>query len=185
MAVATPEAITKFWVEEIGPEGWYAVNEAVDRRIIDEFEETWRAALAGELNDWLLRPETALALIIVLDQFPRNMFRGCEQAFSSDARALAAAKKAIGLGHDLKTPEPERQFFYLPLMHSECLVDQDRCVRLVLTRMPKTGDHCLTHARAHRDVIRQFGRFPYRNDALGRSSSESERSYLDAGGYAA
>ncbi|MFV0475232.1 MAG: DUF924 family protein [Pikeienuella sp.] len=183
--MATAEAVTKFWVEEVCPEGWYAVNEAVDRKICDEFEATWRAATAGDLDDWLLRPESALALTIVLDQFPRNMFRGCHRAFSSDAKALAVAKKAIGEGHDLKTAEPERQFFYLPLMHSECLTDQDRCVRLILTRMPKTGENNLPHARAHRDVIRQFGRFPYRNDALGRSSTASERNYLDAGGYAA
>lgn len=185
MSVETAEAVTKFWIDEVGPQGWYKVDQTVDRAICERFEETWRAAKSGSMERWLLRPNSALALLIVLDQFPRNMFRGCHRAFSSDAEALAAAKKAISLGHDLHAPEPGRQFFYMPLMHSECLVDQDRCVRLILTRMPKNGTATLPHARAHRDVIRQFGRFPYRNDALGRASSSGERTYLEAGGYSA
>ncbi|MEX2518039.1 MAG: DUF924 family protein [Paracoccaceae bacterium] len=185
MSVEAVEAVTKFWIDEVGPSGWYSVDEKVDRAICERFEDTWRAAKSGALEHWLLRPESALALLIVLDQFPRNMFRGCQRAFSSDPEALATAKKAISLGHDLHAPEPQRQFFYLPLMHSECLVDQDRCVRLILTRMPKSGLKTLPHARAHRDVIRQFGRFPYRNDALGRVSTTRERSFLEAGGYAA
>ncbi|QIE57727.1 DUF924 domain-containing protein [Pikeienuella piscinae] len=185
MSVATAEAVTRFWVDEVGPKGWYAVDEKLDERIRAEFEDTWRAAASGKLELWLLRPASALALLIVLDQFPRNMFRGDQKAFSTDAKALAAAKKAISLGHDLHAPEPERQFFYLPLMHSECLVDQDRCVRLILTRMPKTGAQNLPHAREHREVIRQFGRFPYRNEALGRVSTISERNFLAEHGYAA
>jgi len=87
------------------------------------------------------------------------------------------------MGHDLKTSEPARQFFYLPLMHSESLMDQERCVRLMTLRMPLTGENNLKHARAHRDVIRQFGRFPYRNDALGRRSTDAEITYLNGGGY--
>lgn len=185
MSVATAEAVMKFWVDEVGPRGWYTVNEAVDEKIRAEFEETWRAAASGKLELWLLRPASALALLVVLDQFPRNMFRGDDKAFSTDAKALAAAKKTISLGHDLHVPEPERQFFYMPLMHSECLVDQDRCVRLILTRMPKTGAKTLPHARTHREVIRQFGRFPYRNEALGRASTISERNFLAEHGYAA
>lgn len=113
------------------------------------------------------------------------MFRGNDRAFSSDEKALVIAKKAITLGHDLRVDEHARQFFYMPLMHSECIVDQDRCVRLILTRMPVKGENTLKHARAHRNVIRRFGRFPYRNDALGRICTTSERRYLDEGGYAA
>ena len=149
------------------------------------FLDTWKAAKRGSLDTWSLRPRDALALLIVLDQFPRNMFRNCGQAFSTDPKALCVAKKALSVGHDLKAAEPERQFFYLPLMHSESLVDQDRCVRLFLTRMPQTGEQNLPYAREHRDLIRQFGRFPYRNDALGRASTSAERAFLSEHGYAA
>jgi uncharacterized protein (DUF924 family) len=111
------------------------------------------------------------------------MFRGQGKSFASDGLALAAAKKSIKCGWDTQIAEPARQFVYMPLMHSECLVDQDRCVRLILTRMPETGDRTIDHARAHREVIRQFGRFPYRNAALGRRSRAEELTYLAAGGY--
>ncbi len=111
------------------------------------------------------------------------MFRGSAKAFSSDRFALAAAKQAIGKNWDMKIDEPARQFFYMPLMHSENLCDQDRCVRLMLNRMPQEGAGNLLHARAHREVIRKFGRFPYRNDALGRHSTQNELSYVDGGGY--
>lgn len=184
MSVATAEEVTSFWLEEVGPKGWYQVSAAVDGKIRARFAPTWRAARAGQLDPWLARPNSALALVITLDQFPRNMFRGGRRAFSSDCKALSLAKTAIDLGHDLRVPEPERQFFYLPLMHSESLVDQDRCVRLVLTRMPKTGAQTLAHAREHRNVIRRFSRFPYRNDALGRASTMEEKTYLADGGYA-
>lgn len=183
--VESPEAVLEFWLGEVGADGWYAVSAEVDATIVARFMDTWKAAKRGELDDWLLRPAHALALLIVLDQFPRNMFRDCGEAFSTDPKALCVAKKAISLGHDMKTGEPERQFFYLPLMHSESLVDQDRCVRLILTRMPQTGAHNLPYAREHRDVIRQFGRFPYRNAALGRRTTAAEAVYLEDHGYAA
>lgn len=185
MSVASAESVLEFWVDEVGPEGWYRGDAALDQEIRDRFLDTWRAAKWGDLASWLERPESALALLIVLDQFPRNMFRGSGEAFHSDPRALELAKKMIGMGYDMKITEPERQFFYLPLMHSETLTDQDRCVRLILTRMPVTGALNLKHACAHRDVIRRFGRFPYRNEALGRKSSAAEQDYLAAGGYAA
>ncbi len=185
MSLPSADIVTDYWLETVGPEGWFKVDPTVDQDIRDRFEPLWRAARAGELDGWSLKPAEALALLIVLDQFPRNMFRNCEKAFCSDPKALALAKRAISLGHDLQVPEPARQFFYLPLMHSESLVDQDRCVRLILTRMPQTGEQNLIHARAHRDVIRKFGRFPFRNQALGRSSTYAEQSFLDQGGYAA
>jgi len=132
---------------------------------------------------WLTYPSGALAYIILTDQFPRNMFRGTGRAFSSDAIALAAAKSAIERGWDMAINEPARQFFYLPLMHSENLCDQDRCVRLMCKRMPESGASNLFHARAHREVIRKFGRFPYRNDALSRLPTGAETHYLKQGGY--
>ena len=113
------------------------------------------------------------------------MFRGQGTAFASDRIALAAAKQAIHRGWDMRIDEPSRQFFYLPLMHSENLCDQDRCVRLMKERMPASGDSNLMHAKVHREVIRQFGRFPYRNDALSRKTTEAEKAFISDGGYGA
>jgi len=175
--------IRQFWVEEVGPEGWYNSTEELDATIQERFGEAWERAAAGEYSHWACDPEHALALLILLDQFPRNMFRGSPRAFETDRKARCIAKKAIDAGYDLKTPEPERQFFYLPLMHSECLTDQERCVRLMKTRMPEAGDGNLLHAKVHREVIRRFGRFPYRNEALNRVPSAQEEAYLAAGGY--
>lgn len=177
------DRIVNFWVEEVGPKGWYKSTDALDSAIREEFGALWECAAMGEYTAWLVSPQKALALLILLDQFPRNMFRGEGKAFASDSVALAVAKRAIVMGHDLKTPEPQRQFFYLPLMHSESLMDQERCVRLMALRMPQAGATQLQHARAHRDVIRQFGRFPYRNAALGRATTPAEAEYLKNGGY--
>jgi uncharacterized protein (DUF924 family) len=121
---------------------------------------------------------------ILLDQFPRNMFRGDGKAFSTDQIALAAAKMAVGRDWDLRIDPPARAFFYLPLMHSENLSDQDRCMRLIKTRLaPDLG--YLIHAKCHREVIRRFGRFPYRNEALGRATTKVESEFLENGGYGA
>ena len=181
--MVTPEEVLSFWLDEVGPSGRYKAEDALDQEVRDRFEDAWTGAMQGRHALWLTYPSGVLAYIILLDQFPRNMFRDTGKAFSSDRFALAAAKQAIGKNWDLKIDEPARQFFYLPLMHSENLADQDRCVRLMLDRMPEHGANNLLHARAHREVIRKFGRFPYRNAALGRRSSETERSYVDHGGY--
>jgi uncharacterized protein (DUF924 family) len=179
----TPEEVLGFWLDEIGPNGWYASSDALDQTIRDRFEAAWNGAMEGRHALWLTYPSGALAYIILLDQFPRNMFRNSGKAFASDKFARAAAKQSIGKGWDMKIDEPARQFFYMPLMHSENLSDQDRCVRLMADRMPQEGGSNLLHARAHREVIRTFGRFPYRNDALSRAFTPSERSYVDHGGY--
>ncbi|KAF0677622.1 DUF924 family protein [Profundibacterium mesophilum] len=183
--MTTPQDILDFWIDEVGQDRWYDVDEALDTSIRARFAPAWEAARDGGMTDWLADPRSALAYIILTDQFPRNMFRGEGRAFATDGLALGAAKAAIGREWDLRIAAPERQFFYLPLMHSENLVDQDRCVRLMLSRMPDGGAGNLLHARAHREVIRKFGRFPYRNDALGRQSKPVEREYLDAGAYGA
>ncbi len=180
----TSDSILEFWLNEVGQEGWYKVDEALDETIRKRFLRAWRAARNGAYDHWLTSPSTALALVILLDQFPRNMVRGSAEAFGSDRRALRLAKMAIARGHDMKVAEPARQFFYLPLMHSENLQDQDRCARLMASRMPETGRMNLPHACAHREVIRTFGRFPYRNAALGRPITPEEADYLKAGGYA-
>jgi uncharacterized protein (DUF924 family) len=178
-----PEDVLKFWLDDVGPKGWYEVSETLDRDIRDRFQDAWTAAREGTLGMWLTYPSGTLAYIILMDQFPRNMFRGDGDSFATDKYALAAAKTAIGRKWDMRIAEPARQFFYLPLMHSENLCDQERCIRLICERMPETGDSTLLHARAHREVIRQFGRFPYRNAALERNSTPPERSYVKAGGY--
>lgn len=177
------EDVLSFWLDEVGPDGWYMQDETVDQTIRDRFHEAWVGASEGAYSLWLTYPSGALAYIILTDQFPRNMFRGSGQAFATDHIAIAAAKASINKGWDMKIHEPARQFFYLPLMHSESLCDQDRCVRLMHERMPKSGAVNLLHARAHREVIREFGRFPYRNDALSRPMTATEQAYVQTGGY--
>ena len=184
MGQTTPDEILSYWIDEIGPEGWYKEDAAVDATIRARFEAAWRIAAGGGLQDWLCSPRSSLAYLILTDQFPRNMFRGEAAAFATDRIARRAALRAIAQGWDLKIAPPERQFFYLPLMHSEVLPDQEQGVRLILMRMPE-GAPNLLHARAHRAVIRRFGRFPHRNAALGRRSSAAEDAFLEAGGYGA
>lgn len=181
--MVTPDDILAFWLDEVGPEGWYKQDEALDAQIRERFLPAWEGLMQGRYGLWLTYPSGVLAYIILADQFSRNMFRGQGKAFSSDRVALTAAKQAIHRGWDMKIDEPARQFFYMPLMHSENLCDQDRCVRLMKERMPETGAPNLLHAKVHREVIRQFGRFPYRNDALDRRFTDAERSYVDEGGY--
>ena len=183
--MVAPEDILAFWLDDIGPEGWYVADAALDAKIRDRFLDAWTGAMEGRYALWLTYPSGTLAYLILLDQFSRNMFRGEARAFSSDRVAIAAAKSAIAKGYDLKIDPPARQFFYLPLMHSENLCDQDRCIRLMKERMPQTGASNLLHARAHREVIRKFGRFPTRNSALSRPSTAAESGYLSDGGYGA
>lgn len=181
--MVSPDEILSFWLDEVGPDGWYKQSDALDAAIRTRFEETWKGACDGRFSLWLTYPSGALAYVILMDQFSRNMFRGSAEAFASDKVALAAAKSAIDKNWDLKIDEPARQFFYLPLMHSENLCDQDRCVRLMCERMPEYGAENLLHARAHRAVIRQLGRFPFRNAALGRTPTQAENEFDARGGY--
>ncbi|MGX9354432.1 DUF924 family protein [Roseobacteraceae bacterium S113] len=178
----TPEEILSFWLDEVGQEGWYKQDTALDQKIRDSFETTWDAAMEGRFALWLTYPSGALAYLVLTDQFSRNMYRGSAQAFASDRLALAVAKKAIAQGYDLKIDAPARQFFYMPLMHSENLCDQERCVRLMHERLPESDN--LLHARVHREIIRKFGRFPYRNEALSRKPSDGEAAFITGGGYA-
>ncbi|WP_019955255.1 DUF924 family protein [Yoonia vestfoldensis] len=181
--MAREDEVLAFWLGECSPSDWYRSEPEFDALIRERFEQTWIAATEGALGLWLTHPTGALAYIILTDQFPRNMFRGTAKAFATDLLGLAAAKMAIDRNWDMKISEPARQFFYLPLMHSEALSDQDRAVRLIHSRMPETGHNNRDHACAHRRIIRDFGRFPYRNEALGRRTSSAEQAFLDAGGY--
>jgi len=137
--MATPQDVLAFWLDEVGPEGWYKQDEALDARISDLFLDTWEESREGALGLWLTCPSETLAYIIVTDQFPRNMFRGDPRSFATDQPARAAAKMAVSKNWDIKVDEPARQFFYLPMMHSENLSDQDQAVRLFHTRMPDSG----------------------------------------------
>ena len=183
--MVAPEEVLSFWLDEVGPKGWYEVSEELDAKIRERFLSAWENAQGGAYSLWLTYPSGTLAYIILMDQFPRNMFRGEGRAFSTDRPALAAAKAAINRKWDLRIDEPARQFFYLPLMHSENLCDQEQCVRLICERMPEAGADNLLHARAHREVIRQFGRFPYRNGALNRNTTDAEQSFIEGGSYGA
>ena len=177
----TPAEVIRFWVDEVGPKGWYVQDDELDRAVRDRFMAAWIDAprLAAE---WAGTAEGALAALILTDQFPRNMFRNDARAFSTDPLALRIAGAAIEAGHDLATPEPARQFFYLPFEHSENLEDQDRAVELFAEFMP--GEN-LRHAQIHRDTIALFGRFPWRNAALGRSPTPAESRVMEGGGYGA
>jgi len=183
MGVATPGEVLKFWLDEVGKDKWYVSNAEVDDAIRTRFMATWEAAHEGALSRWCDCAKGTLAYLLVTDQFSRNMFRGEGTAFSTDVRAVRAAKSGLAQRFDLMTAEPERQFFYMPLVHSESASDQERAVRLILTRLTDSDAKHLLHARAHREVIRQFGRFPHRNEALGRASTGREDAYLTNGGY--
>jgi len=181
--IAPPEHIRHYWMSKLAPKDWYVANDAVDADITQRFLPTWEAARDGKCNDWLMSADGVLSFLILCDQFPRNMFRGQAAAFATDAASLNATALAIQNGWDLKVPEPARQFIYMPLMHSETLADQDLAIEMFAQRMPETGMSNHEHCIAHRYVIATFGRFPYRNAALGRTTTPAEQAFLDAGGY--
>ncbi len=175
------EDILKFWLEEVGEKGWFASDPRVDDLTRERFGALWEQARNGDLDSWSCDPRSCLALLVLLDQFPRNMFRGDPRSFATDGKAISVATRAIRRGFDLRAAKSERQFFYLPFMHSESISNQERGMRLILLNI---GDaEQVRHARAHRAVIRKFGRFPYRNAALGRRTTPPEAKFLDAGGY--
>lgn len=181
----SPQDVLAYWLDELGPEGWYAGGDALDAEITEKWLPTWERAAEGSLGLWLTCASETLAYIVVTDQFSRNIFRGDKKAFLLDNAALAAAKAAISKGWDLQIDGMARQFFYMPFMHSENLFEQDRAVRLICSRMPDGGEANLIHARAHREIIRRFGRFPYRNEAFGRADTPEETTFKADGGYGA
>lgn len=180
--LAKPHQVRDFWLTELEPKDWYVANDAVDAKIRARFLNTWKAARDGDLQDWLTGPDDVLAYLLVTDQFSRNMFRGDGRSFATDTQAVAATNLAIENGWDLEIAEPERQFIYVPLMHAEDLGLQDKGVQAFTDRMSE-GNMNLLHAKAHRWVIAQYGRFPYRNEALGRETTTAEQTFLDDGGY--
>ena len=171
---ASAQAVLAFW-RGSGPDKWFKKDTAFDVEIRAGFLPTYEAAARNELAKWEETQDGALALVIVLDQFPRNMFRGSARAFDADPLARAVATRAIDRGFDLATPVHERAFFYLPFEHSENLADQERSVALHEAAGDEDG---LTWARHHHDIIARFGRFPHRNAILGRESTPEELAYL-------
>jgi uncharacterized protein (DUF924 family) len=180
VTIATPADVLAFW-RAAGPKKWFAKDDAFDADIRARFMPTYEAAARGDLSEWESTPDGALALTIVLDQFPRNLFRRDAQAFATDAAARAVADRALARGFDSQVPTEERMFFYLPFEHSESMIDQDRCCALF--RELGNAD-LLRWAELHADIIRRFGRFPHRNAVLGRATTPDEQAYLDNDGFA-
>ena len=176
---AHPNDILGFWLGA-GPAKWFKKVAAFDEAIRLKFEPTHHRAARGEYDAWAATAEGALALLLLLDQFPRNLYRGSGHAFATDAKARALARAAIERGFDRKVEPTLRNFFYLPFEHSEDLTDQDDC--LALCAEAGVADD-IKWAGVHREIIARFGRFPHRNAALGRVTSPEEQTFLDAGGF--
>jgi uncharacterized protein (DUF924 family) len=175
-----PIDVVGFW-RIAGPEKWFAKSHKFDTAIALRFEGVHFTAARGEHDDWMATAEGALGLVILLDQFPRNLFRDSAHAFATDGKALSIAKYAIGEGFDDQVEAELRPFVYMPLMHSEDSADQEASVVLFEALGAKTN---LDFAKMHRDVIARFGRFPHRNAALGRKTTAQEQVFLDEGGFA-
>ncbi|MGH7438930.1 MAG: DUF924 family protein [Polyangiaceae bacterium] len=172
MTPASIDDVLTFWF--VDPARWWRKDPAFDDEIRGRFLGLHEAVRRGEREDWRETPRGALAYVIVLDQFSRNMFRGSSGSFESDAQALAAARGALDRAFDRGLSADERQFLYMPFMHSEEIADQDRCVALFASEAPES----LSFAEKHRDIIRRFGRFPHRNALLGRQSTTMELEFL-------
>lgn len=173
-----PEDVVRFW-EEAGEALWFARDDGFDDRFRSQFQDAHEAAAAGGLHDWEETAEGALALLILLDQFPRNCFRDQPRAFATDAQAISVADRALARGFDREVREALRVFFYLPYGHSERLADQERALELCWA----LGGETYKYAELHHEIIVRFGRFPHRNAVLGRTTTLAEQAYLDGGGF--
>ena len=178
--VASADEIVSFW-RAAGPDRWFKKDTAFDEEIRRRFLDTYEEAAAGRFSDWEQTAPGALALLILLDQFPRNMFRGDAQAFATDPLARAIAAGAIVRGFDSQVPAELRSFFYLPFQHSEDLADQERGIAFYKAIADTKN---LKWSELHADIIRRFGRFPHRNALLGRTTTPEEQAFLDGGGFA-
>jgi uncharacterized protein (DUF924 family) len=189
--VGDAEAVLNFWFGAPGSEdygrtrkAWFAKDEAFDQQIRDRFGAQIEQALRGEHEGWADDARAALAQIILLDQFTRNAFRGSARAFAGDARALAAASRMVGSRQDEELPPFMRSFVYMPFEHAEGLATQDESVRLFKRMVPGSDDpdKLVDHALRHRAIVERFGRFPHRNEALGRQSTAEEIEFLKTPG---
>ncbi|OVZ55598.1 hypothetical protein CDO44_22525 [Pigmentiphaga sp. NML080357] len=171
--------VVRFW-RDAGMAGWFGQSPAFDRAFRERFLDLHEAAARGECDDWAATAEGALALLILLDQFPRNAFRGTARMYGTDAQARRIARLAVDRGLDGQVESALRLFFYLPFAHSEDLADQRLSVRL----NRRLGHPWVDHAQGHADIIERFGRFPHRNPLLGRRMTPQEQAFLDQGGFA-
>ena len=182
-----PDDILRFWFSGRVAEQWYISSDAFDAEVRDLFEATAIKLAADQIgarsaHDWERQsPESHLALIIALDQFPRNMYRDTPAAFAWDGYARKVTKRMVERKTDIHLTQAQRPFAYMPLMHSEVLADQEQCVRLCDARL-KDGN-TLKFAEIHRDIIARFGRFPHRNEILSRKMFPEEQAFLDEGGF--
>lgn len=168
-----PTDILNFWFFKENSTKWFIKSKDFDNLIIEKFSNTYIKAAKGDLDAWKETPEGMLALIIIFDQLPRNMFRGNAQSFATDAKALSLAKEAIAKGFDKKLTVEQQRFIYMPFMHSENLKDQNKSVELFAK-----AEMSYNYAVRHREIIQKFGRFPHRNDLLRRSSTKEEINFL-------
>ncbi|MDH5378633.1 MAG: DUF924 domain-containing protein [Gammaproteobacteria bacterium] len=177
IANTTPEEILSFWFSKLVSKHWFNSTPELDSVIKERFEEAYSAALAGKLDHWLESPESALALVIILDQFPLNMYRGEARSFESENKAVEVALKSISQQHHLKIDKDKVGFLVLPFMHSESMKMQDVSVKL-FTQLGL--DENLRYAEHHRKIVENYGRFPHRNEILGRASTPEEIKYLNS-----
>jgi uncharacterized protein (DUF924 family) len=173
----TPQTVVDFWFDPANRYGWFRATPAFDAELVRHFEPAVGTALAGGLADWKETAQGALALVILLDQMPLNMYRGEARSFAGEAPAREVALAAIERGFDRELEAERRAFLYLPFMHSESLDDQDRAVALFEAAGLTEN---LRWARHHREIVHRFGRFPHRNAILGRTSTDAERQWLDS-----
>jgi uncharacterized protein (DUF924 family) len=178
----TPAEVVAFW-RNAGPKAWFSKTPAFDQDLRTRFLDLHFAASRGELNAWAETAEGALALLLLLDQFPRNMFRGSAHAFATDPLARTVARRAIERGFDEQLPLELRPFLYLPFEHSEHPADQTLSVELCGKLVPLGDGESLKWAKIHQDIIERFGRFPHRNACLGRPTLAEEQAFLEGGGF--
>lgn len=169
--------ILNFWFEETKPQQWFQTNPEFDAQVTEEFSKAYEMAREGTFDEWKKDADGCLALCLLLDQFPRNMFRGTPQAFATDKQALLIAKHALSKGFDQVLSPVKRRFLYLPFEHSENLADQRRCVEL-FEKMKDDDPLGYDYALRHLKVIENYGRFPHRNKILGRDNTPEEEEYL-------
>lgn len=171
--------VVEFW-RAAGTQRWFTRDEAFDAECAARFLDAHHAAARREFEGWMAEAQGALALLILLDQIPRNVFRGSAHAYATDGLARECAQRSLDAGFDTRVEPELRMFFYLPFEHSEDLADQERSLFLHRALPGENADHW---ARIHHDIIRRFGRFPHRNAALGRRTTPEEQAFLDAGGF--
>ncbi|MGV8997984.1 MAG: DUF924 family protein [Parvibaculaceae bacterium] len=174
-----PRDILDFWFAA-GWDKWWTKSDAFDDEVRRRFGDTYAAACEGRLDDWLNEPQGALALVIVLDQFSRNLFRDNHRAWAQDAKALGVMREAIKRRFDVEVPVTARYWLYMPFMHSEDLSVQSEGLALFAS---VDNPEVMQFAELHADIIKRFGRFPHRNEVLGRPSTEVERDFLKSGGF--